>query len=76
MDRACSTHERNEKCIQYFCWEPEGKQPLRRPRHRWKDNIRMYLREVGWEGMGWIYLVQDRYHWQALVNKVMNLWVP
>jgi hypothetical protein len=36
----------------------------------------MYLREVGWKGMDWLHLVQDRYHWQALVNKVMNLWVP
>jgi hypothetical protein len=33
-------------------------------------------REIGWEGMDWIQLAQDRDHWQAVVNIVMNLWVP
>jgi len=50
----------------------EGKRLLRNPRHRWKDNIRMDLRETGWE-VDWIYLAQDRVQWQALVNMVMNL---
>jgi hypothetical protein len=39
--------------------KPEGKRPLRRPRHRWVDNIKMDLREIGWGGVGWIDLVQD-----------------
>jgi hypothetical protein len=44
-----------------FWWEkPEGKKPLRRPRHRWVDNIKMDLREIGWEGMDWSDLAQDR----------------
>jgi hypothetical protein len=47
-----------------------------RPRHRWDDNIKMDLREVGWEGKDWIELAQDRDRWRALVNVVMNLWVP
>jgi hypothetical protein len=47
-----------------------------RPRHRWEDNIKMDLREVGWRGMDWIFLVQDRDNWWALVNVVMNLRVP
>jgi hypothetical protein len=40
--------------------KPEGRRPLGRPRHRWEDNIKMDLREVGWGGMGWINLAQDR----------------
>jgi hypothetical protein len=54
----------------------EGRRPLGRPRHRWEDNIKMDLREVGWGGMDWISLAQDRDRWRALVNAVMNLPVP
>jgi hypothetical protein len=50
--------------------------PLGRPRHRWEDNLIMDLREIGWGGTDWIDLAQDRDQWQALVNTVMNLWVP
>jgi hypothetical protein len=56
--------------------KPEGKRPLGRPRRKWEDNIRMDLREMGWGGMDWIYLAQDRNQWRALVNTVMNLRVP
>jgi len=56
--------------------KPEGKRPLGRPRHRWEDNIKMDLQEVGYEGMDWIELAQDRDRWWALVNVVMNLRVP
>jgi hypothetical protein len=55
---------------------PEGKRPLGRPRHRWEDNIMMYLQEVGYGCMDWIELAQDTDRWQALVNAVMNLRVP
>jgi hypothetical protein len=51
----------------------EGKRPVRRPRRRWVDNIKMDLRETGWDGMHWIDLAQDRYQWRALVNTAMNL---
>jgi hypothetical protein len=56
--------------------KPEGKRPLGRPRHRWSDNIKMVLREIGWAGINWIVLAQDRDQWRALVNTVMNLRVP
>jgi hypothetical protein len=52
------------------------RRPLGRPRRRWVDNIKMDLREIGWDGMGWIVLAQDRDQWRALVNTVMNLRVP
>jgi hypothetical protein len=55
--------------------KPEGKRPLGRPRSRWVDNIKMDLREIGWDGVDWIDLVRDRDQWRALVNTVMNLWV-
>jgi hypothetical protein len=56
--------------------KPEGKKPLRKTRRRWLDNIKMDLLEIGWGGVGWIGLAQDIYKWRALVNAVMNRWVP
>jgi hypothetical protein len=55
---------------------PDGKRPLGRPTRRWVDNIKMDLREIGWDGGDWIDLVQDRDQWRALVRAVMNLRVP
>ena len=55
--------------------KPEGKRPLGRPRRRWVDNIKMDLQEMGGGG-DWMELAQDRDRWWALVNTVMNLWVP
>jgi hypothetical protein len=55
---------------------PERKRPLRRTRRRWEDNIKANLQEVGYGGMDWIELAQDRDRWRALVNTVMNLRVP
>jgi hypothetical protein len=54
----------------------EGKRPLGGTRPRFKDNIKIYHREVGCSGMDWIDLAQDRDHWWALVSTAMNLWVP
>jgi hypothetical protein len=56
--------------------KPEGNRPLGRPRSRWEDNIKADLQEVGCEGKDWIELAQDRDRWRALVNAVMNLWLP
>jgi hypothetical protein len=53
-----------------------GKRFLRRPRRRWVDNIKMDLGEVGWVDVDWIGLAKDRNRWRALVNSVLNLWVP
>jgi hypothetical protein len=52
---------------------PEGRRPLGRPRSRWEDNIKTDLQELGWGGMDWIDMAQDRDRWRALVNAVMNL---
>jgi hypothetical protein len=52
------------------------KKTVGRPRHRWVDNIKMDLREIGWDDMDWIDLAQDTDRWRALVDTVMNLRVP
>jgi len=56
--------------------KPEGKGPLGRPRHRWVDNIRIDLQEVGCGYVDWIGRAQDRDRWLTLVSAVMNLRVP
>ena len=56
--------------------KPEGKRLLGRPSRRWEDNIMIDLQEMGYEGMDWIELDQDRGSWRAFVNAVMNLRVP
>ena len=56
--------------------KPEGKRPLGKPGHRWQDNIKIDLREMGRGGMDWNKLAQDMDRWWALVNAVMNLRVP
>jgi len=56
--------------------KPEGKRPLERPRSRWESNIKMDLQEVERCDIDGIELVQDRDRWWALVNAVINFWVP
>jgi hypothetical protein len=56
--------------------KPEGKKPLGRPIRRCVDNIKMDVLEMGLGGVDWIRLAQDRDKWIALVNAVMNRWVP
>ena len=56
--------------------KPKGKKPLGRPRRKWEDNIKMYLQEVGLEGLDRIDLAQGRDRWWDFVNTLMNLRVP
>jgi hypothetical protein len=76
MGGACSAYGGEERCVQDFGGEPEGKRPLGIPRHRWEDNIKMDLKEVGCGGMDWVELFQDGDRWRALVNGAMKLRVP
>jgi hypothetical protein len=55
---------------------PKGNRPLGRLRCRWVDNIKMYLREIGWDGIDWMDLAQDRDRWRALVKAGMSFRVP
>ena len=56
--------------------KPDRRRPLRRPRRRWEDNIKMDFQAMGCGGMDWIELAQDGYRWQTLEDAVMNLRVP
>jgi hypothetical protein len=71
MGRAYSMHP-----YRSLLGKPEDKRPLGRPRRRWKDNIKMDLRDIGWGSIDWIVLAEDRDRGRALVNTVMNLRVP
>ena len=53
-----------------------GKRPLERHGRKWKDIIKMILKEMGREGVGWVNMAYDRGRWQTVVNAVMNLRVP
>jgi hypothetical protein len=54
----------------------EGKRRRGRPRQKWEDIFRKVVREIGWKGVDWIHLAQDRDQWRAVVKTVMNLRVP
>jgi hypothetical protein len=60
MGTACSTNGENRNAYRILVGNPEEKRPLRRPRRRWVNNIKMNRRETGWCGMDWINLAQDR----------------
>jgi hypothetical protein len=51
----------------------DGKRPLRRSRSRCKDDVRLGIKEIGWEDVDWIHLTANRDQWRAVVNTVMNL---
>jgi hypothetical protein len=67
---------KNRNAYRILVGMPEGKRSLGRPRRRWVDNIKIDLREIGWDGMDWIDLARNRDQLRALVNTVMNLLVP
>jgi hypothetical protein len=62
---------RNENKI--FVEKPEGRRPSGKPRRRCEDNVKLDLREIGWENVDWIRLTEDGDQWRAFVNTVMNL---
>jgi hypothetical protein len=66
-----------KKMNAYGIWvvKPDGKRPLRRPRRKWVDDIKMDLGEIGWFGMDLIDLAKDKDQWRAFVNTLMILWV-
>jgi hypothetical protein len=66
IGRACSMHDKDEKCIQNFGWETLREETAWKTRYRWEDNIRMGLREIGWKGVDCPHLAQDRDQWQVL----------
>jgi hypothetical protein len=73
---ASSTNGEKRNAYRLLVQKPGGKRPLERPRHRWVDNIKMDLEEMGWGGVEWIGLAQDRDKWRASVKAAINLWVP
>jgi hypothetical protein len=75
MGEACSTYGEEERCTQDLVKKPEGQRLLGRPRHRWEDNTKTDLQEVGCGGIDWINLAQDMDRSPALVNAVTNFWV-
>jgi hypothetical protein len=73
---ACSPNGGKRNAFRLLVGKPEGKRPLGRPRRRWVDNIKMDLLEIGWGGVDWIGLAQERDKRRALVNVVMNFRFP
>jgi hypothetical protein len=73
MGRTCSTKREKRNAYRILVGKPEGNYENQ---NVGGDNIKMDLREIGWDGMDWIDVSQDRDQWRALVNTVMNLRVP
>ena len=76
MGWLCRTYGCDEGVCRVLVGEVGGKRPLGRPRHSWKDIIKMDLQEVGREGIDLIDLTQNRDFWRAVVNEVLDLRVP
>jgi hypothetical protein len=76
MGGACSTNGEKRNAPWILVGKPEGKRPRGKPRRSWVNNIKMDLREIGWDGVDWIDMTQDRDQWRAPVNMVLNVRVP
>jgi hypothetical protein len=74
MDGGCmhNTWEKYEVHIKLWLRNPKGR-PSLRLWHRWEDNTTLNLKDIGWEGVHWIHLDQERIQWRALVNMALNL---
>ena len=68
--------EEGRSAFKILTGKPTGKRPLRRPRRRWEENIRMDPEEIGINAGNWVDSAQDRYYWRALVNAALDLRVP
>jgi hypothetical protein len=71
MGGACSAYGKGSNVYRVLVGKPDRKRPLGRLRHRWEDNIKVYLQE-----MNWLEPAQDTDRWRALLNSVINLQVP
>jgi hypothetical protein len=78
MRRAGHVAQMEEKKNPYriLVGKPERMRPLGRKRHKWVNNIKIDLRDIGWDVMDWIDVAQDRDQWRGLMRTVMNLRVP
>jgi hypothetical protein len=76
MGGACSANGERRDTYRVLVEKPDGERPLGKRRHRWEENIKMGLQEVGFGGMDWIELAQDRDRWRTLVNAILNIRVP
>jgi hypothetical protein len=76
MGGKSSTNGEKRNAYRILVGKSEGKRPLGRHRRRWEDHIKTDLRNIGWGGVDWIILAQDRDQWRVVVNTMMNLRVP
>jgi hypothetical protein len=76
MGRTYSTNEMKRKTHRVWVGELKGKRPLGRPRHKWKDDIKMDLRGIEWGFIDWFHMARETDKWRASVNTVMNIRVP
>ena len=77
MGRSSSQNRRRRlRSFKILTGTPAGKVSLGRPRHRWEDNIRMDLKEIGISARNWVDSAQDKDYWRALVNTALILRVP
>ena len=76
MGRACSQSGGGRSAFKMLTGKSTGKRTLGRPRHRWEDNIKMDLKEIGINTRNWVDLAQNRDYWRSLVNAALNLRVP
>jgi hypothetical protein len=73
MGRVCSTNGETKNAYRILVGKLERRRPLGSPRRKWVDNNKMDLRDIGWDGIDWTDMTQDREEWRALVNTVINL---
>jgi hypothetical protein len=76
MSSAGSTNGAKRNAYRILERKSEGKRSLGKQGRRWMDNIKMDFRIIEWGGMDWIDLAHDKDHWRALLNMIINIWVP